>query len=323
LVDKLIPYEHPILGILPMRDGEGIRVRHVFPSSAAAQAGIKQGDTITEIDDVAVASAEQLRTVVANIEPKAKVMLKIQRNGAAQMLELTPGKLAMAIPSELPSPIAEPPAPPAEKPATGIVEIKLTEEKNECLAYVPENYHPQVPHGLVVVLSGPGPVDREKLESRWKAVAAERQLIVLAPMSANADKWQATETDFIRKTLDVAVKNYNIDLTRIAVYGYQAGGTMAYLVGFEYTDRVRAIVAIDAVPSSGSRVPDADPIRRLAYFIAQSDKAPLAQVIKSLTSAMETMKLPVTKLPLGEKPRDLNDDELKQLGRWLDTLDRI
>ncbi len=323
LADKLIPYEHPFLGMLPMRDGEGVRVRFVFPSSAAAQAGLKPGDSIIGLDDIAVTSAEQLRTLVANIEPKAKTSLKIQRDGATQTLSLTPGKLPTTIPAELPPSSTEPPAPPAEKPVTGIVEIKLPEEKNQCLAYVPENYHPQTPHGLLVVLSAPGPIDRDKLESRWKALAAERQLIILAPMSASADKWQATETDFIRKTIDDAVANYNIDSTRLAVYGYQSGGSMAYLIGFEHTDRIQAIVAIDSAPPSGTRLPDADPIRRLAFVIGHSEKSPAALVLKSLFTALEAMKFPVTKLPLGEKPRDLNDDELSQLTRWLDTLDRI
>lgn len=323
LAAKLIPYEHPFLGILPLRDGAGVRVRYVYPGSAAAQAGIKPGDSITALDNSPVTTADELRTLVANLEPKAKTSLKIQRDGTSQTLELTPGKLPTAIPAELPRATTEPPGLPAELPTTGIVEIKLPEEKNACLAYVPENYNPQTPHGLLVVLSAPGPVDREKLESRWKTVAAERRLIILVPMSANPDKWQATETDFIRKTLDDAVANYNIDPTRIAAYGYQSGGSMAYLVGFEHTDRVRAIVAIDAIPPPGSRPPDADPIRRLAFVIGQAEKSSAAPLLKALVTALEAMKFPVTKLPLGEKSRDLNEDELSQLTRWLDTLDRI
>ena len=98
---------------------------------------------------------------------------------------------------------------------------------------------------------------------------------------------------------------------------------MAYLTGFEHTDRIRAIIAIDSVPPSGTRLPDADPIRPLAFVLAQAEKSALAPLVKSLVSALEAMKFPVTKLSLGEKARDLNDDELTQLGRWLDTLDRI
>jgi serine protease Do len=328
LTDKLIPYEHPFLGILPLRasgmaDGEGVRVRYVFPASAAAKAGFKPGDRIAAMGDEEIKDAEQLRTLVANIEPKAKVTVKIQRSGEPLNIEITPGKMPTDIPGELPAATSEPLPPPNEKPATGIVEIKLPEAKNDCLAYVPENYHPQSPHGVLVVLSGPGKIDKEKFESRWKTIANDRQLIVLAPMSEATDKWQATETEFIRKTLDDVVSNYNVDPTRIAVYGYQSGGAMAYLAGFEHTDRIRAIIAIDSVPPSGTRLPDADPIRPLAFALGQADKSTVAPLMKSLITALESMKFPVTKISLGEKARDLSDDELSQLGRWLDTLDRI
>ncbi|HEY2415643.1 MAG TPA: PDZ domain-containing protein [Pirellulaceae bacterium] len=323
LTDKLIPYEHPFLGVLPLRDGEGVRVRFVYPDSPAAKAGIKPGDRIAALGDEAIKDAEQLRTLLANVEPKAKITLKIARGSESLSLELTPGKLPTDIPGELPAATGEPPPPPNEKPATGIVEIKLPEAKNECIAYVPENYHAKTPHGVLVVLSGPGKIDREKFESRWKTIANDRQLIILAPMSESTDKWQATETEFIRKTLDDVVSNFNIDPTRISVYGYQSGGSMAYLAGFEHTDRIRAIIAVDSVPPSGTRLPDADPIRPLAFVFGQAEKSTVAPLMKTLTSALESMKFPVTKIPLGEKPRDLNDDELTQLGRWLDTLDRI
>ena len=182
---------------------------------------------------------------------------------------------------------------------------------------------PQAPHGVIVLLSAPGPVDRDKLASRWKAVCNERQLIVLAPMSAAADKWQATEIEFIRKTLDDVFAHYNVDPTRIAAYGYQTGGTMAWLFGFEHIDRVRAIVAIDAVPPPRVKLPDTDPINRLAFFIGQADKSATAPLMKTLLSTLEAAKFPVTKKSLGEQPRDLTDEELTELGRWIDALDRI
>src|SRR4029078_745846 len=242
--------------------------------------------------------------------------LKIQRDGESLSLDLTPAKLPTDIPSDVPPPTKEPPPPPAEKPATGLVEIKLPEEKNECVAFVPDNYHPQVPHGLVVVLSAPGKIDRDQLASRWKAVCEERHLIVLASMSAAADKWQPTEIDFIRKTIDDCITHYNIDATRIGSYGYQTGGAMAYLVGFEHIDRIRAIIAIDAVPPNRTRLPETDPINLLAFFIATAEKSATAPLLKTLFTALESLKFPISKKSLGEKPRDLNDGELTDLGRW-------
>jgi hypothetical protein len=98
---------------------------------------------------------------------------------------------------------------------------------------------------------------------------------------------------------------------------------MAYLVGFEHTDRVRAIVAIDAVPPLRTRLPETDPIKRLAFFIGQAEKSATAPLMKALLAALNEAKFPVTKKSLSEQPRDLTDDELAELGRWLDALDRI
>jgi serine protease Do len=323
LTDKLIPYEHPFLGILPLRDGAGVRVRYVYPGSPAAAGGIKEGDAIVALGETAVADALQLRTLVANLEPKTKTTLKVDRDGQTLAIELTPTRLPTDIPGDLPPAKREPLAPPADKAATGIVEIKLPEAKNECLAYVPENYHPDSPHGVLVVISAPGAVNRDKLAERWKAVCEERQLIVLAPMSAATDKWQATEAEFIKKTLDDVVAHYNIDPTRVGVYGYQTGGTMAYLVGFEHAEQFRAIVAIDAIPQSGTKLPQTDPINRLAFFIGRAEKSASAAKLKQLVAFLQAVKFPVTVKALSDEARDLNGDELMELGRWLDTLDRI
>jgi serine protease Do len=336
LAEKLIPYDHPFLGLLPMRSDSvgGLRdapeggevVRYVYPGSPAAEAGVKAGDKIVALGETAVPDAAQLRNLVANLEPKAKATLRIARGSESLSIELTPASLPTEIPAELPTARANPPAavdPAAEAPQTGLVEIKLPEEAASSVAYVPSNYHPNVPHGLVVVLSAPGPVDKVKLEARWKDVCESRQLIMLAPMSAANDKWQPTETAFIRKTIDDVAGRYNIDATRIAAFGYQAGGSMAYLVGFEHVDRIRAIAAVDAAPPPRAKVPDSDPINTLAFYIASAEKSPAAAGIKALVARLQAAKVPVTQKALGDQQRDLSADELAELARWIDSLDRI
>jgi serine protease Do len=324
LAEKLIPFETPFLGILPLRDrGTGVKVRYVYPGSPAEAAGIKSADAITALGDTAAADAAQLRELVANVEPKAKALLKIERGGQTLSLELSPAALPTEIPPDLPPALADPPAPPAEKPATGLIEIKLPEETNECVAYVPETYHPEVPHGVVIAIPAPGKVDRDKLMERWKTVCEERHLIVLVPMPAEADKWQATETAFIRKTLDDVLAHYHVDPTRIVAYGYQVGGAMAYLIGFEHRDRVRAICAVDAVPPPRVTIPDSDPIQRLAFFIGKAEKSSSAALMKTLTERLKEEKFPVTEKPLGDDSRDFTAEDLTELARWIDSLDRI
>ena len=330
LIDKLDPYAHPFLGILPLRGTAepGVTVRYVYPGSPAAETGVEPGDRIVALTqagaaEVAVADAAALRTAAANLEPKIKVALQVLRGEQMLAIELLPAKLPTEIPGELPPALAKLPAPPAEKPTTGIVEIKLPEETNQCLALVPDSYHPLVPHGLVVVLHAPGPVDKAAFEARWKPVCEKYSLIALAPLSAKADKWEPTESDFIRKTLDDVIAHYNVDPTRIAAYGYQTGGSMAWLVGFGHLDRVRAVIAIDAVPPARTKSPENDPVNRLAVFVGTAAKAPTAAAMKAFLARLEATRFPITQKALGEQPRDLTSDELDELGRWIDALDRI
>ncbi len=333
LIDKLDPYEHPFLGLLPLRDSAdpaqpGAAVRYVYPGSPAAEAGIQPGDRIFSLvqsgsAEVAVADAAALRTAVANLDPKLKVTLKARRGEETLEIELSPGKLPTDIPGDLPAPLATAPPAPAERPATGIVEIKLPEETSHALALVPDNYHPGVPFGLVVVLPAPGPLDRAAFEARWKPVCEKFSLIALAPQSAKADKWEPTEAEFIRKSLDDVVAHYNVDPTRVATCGYQAGGSMAWLVGLANLDRVRAIMVIDATPPARTKMPENDPVNRLAILVGTAEKAAIAAPLKAVLTRLEAARFPITRLSLGEQPRELNTAELEQLGRWIDALDRI
>jgi serine protease Do len=322
LVEKLEPYEHPFLGLLPMRDGPAVKVRYVFPGSPAAQAGLQAGDVIESVNGAPVAGRLELQDLVSLAEPKKKVSLQVRRGEMQLAVELVPGKLPTEIPPDLP-PAVVVPEPPAERPATGLVEIKLPEEASACVALVPENYHPQVPHGVVIWLHGPGGINREALATRWKTLCERHHFILLAPQSADPAKWEPTEAAFVRKTLDHLMGHYHVDRARIAVYGYQASGTMAFLVGLGHTERVRAIVAVDAGPPARTVLPENDPLLRLAFFLGIADKSPATAGMKAASQRLGAGHFPVTTKSLGDQPRDLSDSELAELMCWLDSLDRI
>ena len=324
LVDKLAPFEHPFLGILPLRTaGADVRVRFVYPNSPAAKAGVQLGDRIASVNAAPVAGRLEIIDQVALLEPGKKVVLGLERGTEKLTVELEPAKLPTDLPPELP-PAQEPPANAADpKPAVGIVEIKLPEEKNNCLAFVPESYHPAVPHGVVIWLHGPEGVSREALAARWKAACEKHHLIVLAPQAANANRWEPTEVPFVRKTLDDLSSHYNVDRSRIAVYGYQTSGSLAYLVTLQNLDRVRAVIAVDAAPPARTVLPENDPLARLAFYLASAEKSPAAAAMKAAGQRLSSGFFPVTSASLGEQPRDLTDAELLKVARWLDALDRI
>ncbi|MFN0016896.1 MAG: PDZ domain-containing protein [Pirellulaceae bacterium] len=328
LTDKMLPYQHSFLGILPIRDDKqsGILVRYVYPGSPAEKSGIKPGDRLIKMGTptVSLTDANLLRDLFASSPPGLKLNFEVQRGSESLQLEVSPAAgLPTEIPAALPDPTSQPHRAPEQKPASGLVEIKLAEEKNNCVAFVPETYHPEVPHGVVIWLHGNGGVDRVALAARWKEVCEKQHLIVLAPQSLDPNKWEPTEAAFVRKTLDDLFSHYTIDRTRVAIYGFQNSGSLAFLVGIQHTDRIRAIVAIDAAPLARSAVPENDPLVRLAFYFGSSDKSPSAAGIKAASERLKAMKYPVTSKALGDAPRDLNSAELAELARWIDTLDRI
>ncbi len=325
LVAKLPPYIHPFLGILPGRDAatdetKGVTVRYVYPDSPAAKAGIEIGDRIISLAGTPTTSPQSLQEQLAALEPLETVKLQIDRNGKTQSLEATLATLPEAVPENLPP--AHTSKPPADDPAPalGKLTIKIPEAPNDCLAYIPELYNSHVPHGLVVWLHPAGGLKDDELIDRWKKVCNDFDLILLAPKSADPAHWQRTEAEFVRKAIDDVLENYNIDRSRIVVAGQEAGGAMAYLVALKDRDLVRGVAAINAPLPARVKPPANDPIQRLAIFttIAKASSPAIDATIKQFRDA----KYPVTQFELGMVQRPLKADDLKQLARWIDTLDR-
>ena len=324
LVEKLAPYQHPFLGILPLRSpGAAVGVRFVYPESPAAKAGLQPGDRIVAVNDAPVAGRLEVIDQVSLLEPGKSVSLSIERGSEKLSIDLLPAMLPTDIPPELP-PAQPAPAKAADaRPATGMVEIKLPEEKNDCVALVPDTYHPEVPHGVLIWLHGPGGLQRDDLASRWKETGEKHHFIVLAPQASDPARWEPTDAAFVMKTLDDLSAHYNVDRSRIAVGGYQTAGTMAFLVGFNHANRIRAVVAVDAAPPARTVLPENDPLTRLAFFVATAEKSPAAAGAKAAVRRLQAGLYPVVVKSLGDQPRDLTDAEIAELGRWLDSLDRI
>ena len=204
----------------------------------------------------------------------------------------------------------------------GVVDIKIPEVPNACVAVVPVSYNPQVSYGLIVYLPAPGKFDRDELVDRWKELGEASDLIVLAPQPKSDKQWTRTEVEFIRKPVDQAIATYNIDPTRVVVYGHQAGGAMAYLTAFQSPELFSGVIAVDAGLPARMQLPDNGPISRIAIYTTLVKSSRLAERVNQGIEKFREMKYPVTvkEVPL---PRDLNEDEIDELARWIDALDRI
>jgi putative serine protease PepD len=86
--------EHAYLGVATAtatEATEGAEVAEVVQGSPAAEAGVKQGDVITELDSEAIDSTEDLVAAIADREPGEKVTLKIERGTGSIALEVRLG----------------------------------------------------------------------------------------------------------------------------------------------------------------------------------------------------------------------------------------
>lgn len=71
----------------------GVLVMRVLPNSPAAEAGLRRGDVITEIDGNAITTAEQLQMTVDRSQIDRPLQLVVIRNGDTQTISVRPGDL--------------------------------------------------------------------------------------------------------------------------------------------------------------------------------------------------------------------------------------
>jgi serine protease Do len=326
LADKLEPYEHPFLGLLPMRDVDlppGIVVRYVYPGSPAAEAGIQVGDRLLMLAGTPVPERSAALQVLANYEPQNEIEVQVLQADQTLDLQIRLASLPTEIPAELPPAHRSTDGEQGEQLPVGVVEIRLPEESNQCVAYVPDTYQPTVPHGVIVWLTEPGRWDQDQLIQRYRELCRQHDLILLAPQPEDPARWQPTEIEFIRKSLDDLISNYNIDRTRVVTQGHRAGGAMAWLTAVEHRDLIRGVVSVDSPLPARLQVPANDPIERLAIYLALPKNSPTAAAIRNQAERLQAMQYPVHIEELEEDADQLSDNQTSQLIRWIDTLDRL
>lgn len=76
------------LSVQDTDDGKGVKVIEVDEESNAAKAGVKEDDVITEVDGKAVNSTDDMVKMVRESKEKASLMIKLQRSGKTQNIEV-------------------------------------------------------------------------------------------------------------------------------------------------------------------------------------------------------------------------------------------
>ncbi|MBS0209338.1 MAG: PDZ domain-containing protein [Planctomycetes bacterium] len=320
LVDHLLPYARPFVGVLLARGEEsepGVTVRYVYEESPAAKTGIMAGDRLLRFGEQAIEGRAELAAIVAASSAGNKVKIEFTRSGAAQSVELTLAAEPDAVPASLPA-LPELPAPVAgAQPAVGQLPLRSATVDNEGLLYVPEDFDHRAGYGLLVWLHGDEGFDADSLLARWRELCQQHRFVLLAPMAKSKKRWASEDLDMLKGALDLALADYQLDPLRVAVHGQQSGGAIGSLLTFARREQVRGLAVIQS-PIFG-QVPDNDPEYRLWFFVASPASTQLDKLIKRVRE----LKYPLVSRPLEAKAAYLNDAQLGELLRWFDSLDRI
>jgi serine protease Do len=330
LVAQLEPYQQPFLGVLPLRptgpEGDGktpaVTVRYVYPQSPAARAGIEPGDVLALLGAEPIADLPKFRARLAEKQPGDAVELEVRRGAQARKVQLKLADVPEAVPPA-PIPPAHAPVQPggAKRPEVGTIALKVPGAAGETWVYVPDGYTAQRPHGIVVWLHGSEGLDPKELIARWKPLCDRSDLILIAPKAAASGRWRPAELRLLPMLLAQVASAYTVDPTRVVVAGGEGGGVLAYMAAFNSGGTVRGAAAIDA-PMTGA-VSGREPPLGLAFYVARAQGSRSAAAIQQTIARLRQMKFPVTVKELGPQVRALTAEELAELVRWIDTLDRL
>ncbi len=211
-----------------------------------------------------------------------------------------------------------------KKVEKGLVKRTNQTKDHQYWMFVPENYDPNVAHGLVIWLhaAGAGGKDADDVRGIWEQYCEKYHLILVGPKAENDSGWVASETEFIIKTAREVIAEYTIDRQRVVVHGMGIGGQMAFYMGFNARDLVRGVATTSAVLATQPK----DPVinQRLQFFIVAGGKDPLAKDIAKGQKTLADKKFPVMFRQIPEMGKQYLDQKtLDELVRWIDSMDRL
>ena len=323
LAAEIPPLELPMLGILPARsqtpEQKGVTLRYVFPGSPAAKAGLLAGDSIEKLNGQEITSASQLASSVEKLRVGARVTVAVRREkGTTEEITLELAALTPEVPLDLPSA----PAQPAEKdkvPArTGRLEEQIGgAEGRKYWVYVPETTQPKE-YGLVLWLHPSGRTGEAEQLGLWRSACEDRGLI-FAGLLADGE-WSGGDAPIFKAMIDRLMAKYPIDRKRVVVMGEQEGGEFALIAALKLKDDLRAGIGIDT--GLATLPPDNEVgLRQMFALLPRTGSAQLRATQITLKNFL-AKKIPTLELAAPEED-GLDENTVKQLVLWIDSLDRI
>jgi predicted esterase len=287
---------------------------------------------------------DQLLTAFVAGRPGVDVPLEIKRKvgGKTQTVTVKLGEIPESVPDKLPEnpsakkalirpgtkPPAKPPAP-GKKPETGLIKKTTPAADHTYWIYVPDNYDENIAYAVVVWLHPLGKgkeKDFEDFSSSWSNYCDDNNVILICPASDNPRGWTPGEAEFVQQAVRTVESNYTVDRRRIVAHGMGIGGEMAFHLGFQGRALFRGVATVGAHMGGNPR--EKVVTQPLSFFLAVGGKDPIKPAVVETKEKLQKHKYPVMLrevAPIGHEYIDgkAGMPTLEELGRWIDSLDRI
>ncbi|TWT59047.1 putative periplasmic serine endoprotease DegP-like precursor [Thalassoglobus neptunius] len=324
LTDELVAYQFPSLGILPSRSTNrtqaGVGLRFVFPESSAAKAGLQAGDIITSFQSEPVETTSDISSLLSKFEIGDTIELEVVRDSDSLKLPITL--------EEFPDGDNLPNIPPpvltagnrTEEIEVGRFNQKLPGDDRQFWVLVPQDYHPEQQHGLLLWTHPAGDTMEAEIVRSWRDLASERGLILVGVRAEDVSGFSQTDEEYAKDVVEWVTQNYAIDPARVAVMGAEDSGPFATQLAFKYRELFRGLLAIDAPLRFPP--PDSNPESRLLIgFVVGPESRSREQITKSVEILRER-EFP-TALIENTEPEMFSFDVVDLMAQWLDALDRL
>jgi len=329
LVKTLIPYESGFLGILPQRPEEdapenGVTVRYVYTDSPADQGGLKKDDRIVSFQGEPVTDYESLWTLISRERPENDVTVTFERGALKENIKVQVTTTTDEIPLDLIDEFIPPPEEDEvdEDLPTGFTTVPMEAHNHEYWAYIPSDYNAAYQYGLIVWIHPGGDTMEASIAQDWQRFCDRRGLIMIGPKAAKINSWNLNEAEFVKHAVIDLQSRYNIAPHRVALHGYDSGGTFAFHLAFKYREVFRAAaVAAGSLPTAP---PDNDPELRFQAYLTSGEDDPALKKVEASHNVLEAKKYPsiFQKIP-GRGHAYPVPTTLEEIAIWFDTLDRL
>jgi dienelactone hydrolase len=271
---------HGIFGVAVAASSGGVAAQYVIPESAAAQAGLRAGDTIRAIGGVPVATVAQFLTAVHDLHANDRVSVNVIRDGAPLRLDAVLGG--------------------RDERDAGLVteynEIVVDDSIRRTLLTMPRGLSSQAPAVLLIGGIGCYSVDvaanAQDAYMRLTHDIARAGFVTMRVEKSGVGDSQGPpchNVDFEAEVrgyaaaLAVLQRNPHVDPARIYLLGHSIGTVIAPILAT--ADRVAGVIALEGV---GRDWPEYE-IRNLRRDLELDDEAPAA-VDQALIEKAECMQ---------------------------------